>query len=182
MHSSAVHRYTTLRKQHCQPSGVTNERRYEIDRTCVEIVAGPRAVEPVPEEVREDLAGEALRRAPLVLDVRPQRRVLGQAGDLRERVADREEDAVDLRVLVCMNRKSSASDKTGIGTGGSETGGHSPMNMSAFGTLWSPMWMTDEPTQEPMLLCARLRIACIMRDVFGAACTRLRPWPVSRRR
>ena len=56
------------------------------------------------------------------------------------------------------------------------------MNMSAFGTLWSPMCMTDEPTHEPMLRWARLRIACIMRDVLGAAWTRLRPWPVSRRR
>ena len=56
------------------------------------------------------------------------------------------------------------------------------MNMSAFGTLWSPMWMTEEPTQPPRLFCARLRIACIMRDVLGAAWTRFMPWPVSRRR
>ncbi len=44
-----------------------------------------------------------------------------------------------------------------------------PMNMSALGTLWSPMWITEEPTQAPMLRCARLRIACIMREVLGAA-------------
>ena len=56
------------------------------------------------------------------------------------------------------------------------------MNMREFGTLWSPMWITDEPTQPPRLFCARLRIACIMREVFGAACTRFKPWPVSRRR
>ena len=57
-----------------------------------------------------------------------------------------------------------------------------PMNMRAFGTLWSPMWMTEDPTQEPMLRWARLRMACIIREVFGAACTRFRPCPVSRRR
>ena len=56
------------------------------------------------------------------------------------------------------------------------------MNISAFGTLWSPIWMTLEPTHEPMFVCARCRMACIMRDVLGAACTRFRPWPVSRRR
>ena len=56
------------------------------------------------------------------------------------------------------------------------------MNMSALGTLWSPMWITDEPTQPPRLFWVRLRIACIMRDVLCAACTRFRPWPVSRKR
>jgi hypothetical protein len=56
------------------------------------------------------------------------------------------------------------------------------MNMSALGTLWSPMWITDEPTQPPRLFCARLRMACIMCDVLGAPCTRFKPWPVSRRR
>ena len=52
------------------------------------------------EEVGKDLAREALRRAPLVVDVRAQRGGLCEARDLRERVADREEDAVHLRVLV----------------------------------------------------------------------------------
>ena len=69
-------------------------------RTCVEVVARAGAVEAVAEEVGEDLAGEALGRAPLVVDVRAQRGVLGDALDLAERVADREQDAVHLRVLV----------------------------------------------------------------------------------
>lgn len=53
------------------------------------------------------------------------------------------------------------------------------MNIRALGTLWSPMWMTDEPTQSPMLCCARCKTACIIREVFGAAWTRFSPWPVS---
>src|SRR5258708_39459561 len=59
---------------------------------------------------------------------------------------------------------------------------HVPMNRSALGTLWSPLWITDEPTQPLRAFCARLRMACIMRDVLGADCTRFKPWPVSRRR
>ena len=64
-------------------------------------------VEPVAEEVGEDLAREAVGGAPLVLDVRAERGVLDQARDLRERIADREQNAVHLRVLVCARAVSS---------------------------------------------------------------------------
>lgn len=119
----------------------------------------------MPEEVREDLAGEPLGRAPLVVDVRAQRRFLSEFGNLRQRVADREEDAVHLRVLVCKKPKVRMSTTVYE----LRVDDALPMNMSALGTLWSPMWITEEPTQAPMLRCARLRIACIMREVLGAA-------------
>ena len=80
------------------------ESRARARLTCIEVVPRARAVEPVSEEVGEDLAAQTLSRAPFVLDVRAQRWVLRELGDLRERVADREEDAVDLRVLVCSGR------------------------------------------------------------------------------
>lgn len=57
-----------------------------------------------------------------------------------------------------------------------------PINISALGTLWSPMWIADEPTHDPTLCCARWRMVCIVRSVFGAAWTRFRPCPVSRKR
>ena len=76
-------------------------RRYQIGGlTCVEVVPGAGPVEPVAEEVGEDLAAEALGRAPLVVDVRAQGGVRDELRDLGERVADREQDAVHLRVLV----------------------------------------------------------------------------------
>ena len=55
------------------------------------------------------------------------------------------------------------------------------MNMSAFGTLESPRWMRDEPTQHPVaLVCTLCSSACTALEVCTAACTRCRPWPVSR--
>lgn len=106
-------------------------------RTCVEVVPCSRSIEPVAEEIRKDLAGEALRRAPFVLDVRPQRRVLGKAGNLGERVANREEDAVHLRVLVYTDEsRQSVMCKYECRSQAEARGpGHSPINMSAFGTL-----------------------------------------------
>ena len=53
------------------------------------------------EEVAQDLTDAALGGAELVLDVRAQGGLVHEAWNLRDRVADREEDAVNLRVLVC---------------------------------------------------------------------------------
>ena len=52
------------------------------------------------EEVAQDLTDAAFGRAELVFDVRAQGGLVHETWDLRDRVADREEDAVDLRVLV----------------------------------------------------------------------------------
>ena len=49
------------------------------------------------------------------------------------------------------------------------------MNMRALGTLWSPRWTTEEPTQLPRRcwhLCSTL---CMARDTLGACCTLFRP-------
>lgn len=54
------------------------------------------------------------------------------------------------------------------------------MNMSAFGTLESPRWMSEEPTHEPHLDWVVCSSWCIARVVRGACCTRCSPWPVSR--
>ena len=135
--------------------------REEANRalTRVEVVARAGAVKAVPEEVCEDLAAEAVGGAPAVVDVRTERGILGETRDLGQRVADGEQDAVHLRVLVCcaggQRRRwcSSEHDSMCVGGGGGagrsrelkETGGaegwgrswrkDAPMNMSALGTL-----------------------------------------------
>jgi hypothetical protein len=58
------------------------------------------AVEGVSEKVAEDVEVERVERAVLGVDVSAQRGRAVQRRQLRERVADRQEDAVDLRVLV----------------------------------------------------------------------------------
>jgi hypothetical protein len=41
---------------------------------------------------------------------------------------------------------------------------------SAFGTLWSPRWITLLPTQLPMAAWQRARMACIARSSLGDDC------------
>ncbi|XRB10244.1 UPF0652 protein [Pseudoscourfieldia marina] len=54
------------------------------------------------------------------------------------------------------------------------------MNISAFGTLWSPRCTAELSTQPPPRRCMhRFRMPCIADDNFGAACTRFNPCPVS---
>ena len=49
------------------------------------------------------------------------------------------------------------------------------MNVSAFGTLWSPRWTTDDPIHEPSELWAFLKISLIARPIRGADCIRFNP-------
>ena len=93
-------------KDHASAAAAEEARpplREEANRalTRVEVVARAGAVKAVPEEVCEDLAAEAVGGAPAVVDVRTERGILGETRDLGERVADGEQDAVHLRVLVC---------------------------------------------------------------------------------
>ena len=50
------------------------------------------------------------------------------------------------------------------------------------GTLWSPRWMTADPTQCPIFCWQWLTILLMARYVRGPCCTRLSPCPVSQRR
>ena len=52
------------------------------------------------EEVAKDLLVQVLRRSKLVFNVGPQRRDGDKLGDLRERVADGQQNAIYLGVLV----------------------------------------------------------------------------------
>ena len=65
----------------------------------VEVVRAA-AVEGMPEKVAKDVEVERVERPVLGVDVCAQRGRVVQRRQLRERIADRQEDAVDLRVLV----------------------------------------------------------------------------------
>lgn len=55
----------------------------------------------MPEHVRKDLNDESLRAAKFLVDVRLDRRIGAQAGDLGKHVGYRQKDPVYLGVLVC---------------------------------------------------------------------------------
>ena len=66
----------------------------------IEKVVRPGPVEPVPKEIAQDVAYAVVGRAEFVLDVGEQRGLVRETGYLGEGVADGEEDAVDLGILV----------------------------------------------------------------------------------
>ena len=76
-------------------------RQSAIDTTSsIKEVISTRAIKSVTKKVAQDLLVQILRRSKLVFNVGPQRRDRDKLGDLRERVADGQQDAIYLGVLV----------------------------------------------------------------------------------
>jgi hypothetical protein len=68
--------------------------------TGIEEVIRSRAIKPMSKEVSQDFLGQFLGRSILLIYIFPNTRFLGQGRDLGNGVANREQDAINLRVLV----------------------------------------------------------------------------------
>ena len=71
--------------------------------------------------------------------------------------------------------RSKQTEMTGLRIRG--TWQYLSMKVSAFGTLWSPRWTTEDPTQEPREACVAWRSWAMARPTRGAGWT----WEVDER-
>ena len=89
----------SLLLQRATPIPCTCQSAIDTTSSVKEIISA-RAIKSMTEEVAKDLLVQILRRSKLVFDVGLQRRDGDKLVDLRQRITDRQQDAIYLGVLV----------------------------------------------------------------------------------